>query len=282
MGRYPLRRGIDSRVSGRYPTFIAHTDSCARPKRSYRLRSSLFRQVFAACRHSLLRVGPSRRYLCESFSGCLDPYPGGSSGAFTRSFPEDIGLYQLGSGSALNDIRTATSVQKGFRGCSHSLMFRPPDLLATQVAPTAEFRFRNPRQPWLLRPRISRFVTSPSSGYASRPNRAIDGVGTFTPPDPQPCRPLLPVALLPSLVTTDYCAPAALRPCRFAPSSQARSWLRSTPTNGFTACRMRLHMVSAIGSEGAAAPVCPQYRAYGSVHGSSRKPYPMMKLKPVR
>ena len=53
------------------------------------------------------------------------------------------------------------------------------------------------------------------------------------------------VALLPSLVTTDYCAPAALRPCRFAPSSQARSCLRSTPTNGFTACRMRLHMVSA-------------------------------------
>ena len=26
-----------------------------------------------------------------------------------------------------------------FRGCSHSLMFRPPDLLATQIAPTAAF-----------------------------------------------------------------------------------------------------------------------------------------------
>ncbi len=114
LGRYPSRRGISYRVSRHYPAFIAHTGSCARPKRSWRLRLSLFRQVFAACRHSLRRVGPSRRYLCESFSGCLDPYPGGSSGAFTRFFPEDIGLHQPGSGSALNDIRTDTSVRRGF------------------------------------------------------------------------------------------------------------------------------------------------------------------------
>jgi len=37
-----------------------------------------------------------------------------------------------------------------------------------------------------------------------------------------------------------------------------------------------------IGSEGAAAPVCPQNRAYGSVHGSSRKAYPLIHIKPVR
>src|SRR5438094_831003 len=46
-------------------------------------------------------------------------------------------------------------------------------------------------QPWLLRPSLSRFVTSPCPGYANRPNRAIDGMGTFTPSDTQPCR-LLP------------------------------------------------------------------------------------------
>jgi hypothetical protein len=33
-----------------------------------------------------------------------------------------------------------------------------------------------------------------------------------------------------------YCAPAALRPCRFATPSPARRWLRSTPSNGWTAC----------------------------------------------
>jgi hypothetical protein len=38
-----------------------------------------------------------------------------------------------------------------------------------------------------------------------------------------------------------------------------------------------------IGSEEAKmASVCPQNRAYGSVHGSSRKPYPLTKIKPVR
>jgi hypothetical protein len=37
-----------------------------------------------------------------------------------------------------------------------------------------------------------------------------------------------------------------------------------------------------IGSGGAAASVCPQNRAYGSVHGSSRKAYPLIYLKPMR
>ncbi len=30
------------------------------------------------------------------------------------------------------------------------------------------------------------------------------------------------------------------------------------------------------------ASVCPQNRAYGSVHGSSRKTYPLTNIKPVR
>ena len=46
-------------------------------------------------------------------------------------------------------------------------------------------------QPWLLRPSLSQFVTSPCPGYANRLNRAIDGMGTCTPLDAQPCR-LLP------------------------------------------------------------------------------------------
>jgi hypothetical protein len=50
---------------------------------------------------------------------------------------------------------------------------------------------QNTGQPWLLLPRISRFVTSPSRGYANRSFRATDGRGTFTLLDSQPCR-LLP------------------------------------------------------------------------------------------
>ena len=56
--------------------------------------------------------------------------------------------------------------------CSGLQICSPPWLHLPQNS------FRTPGQPWLLLPRISRFVTSPSSGYASRPNRAIDGRGT--------------------------------------------------------------------------------------------------------
>ena len=52
----------------------------------------LVRRVFAGCCQPLLGGGPSRRYLCKSFSTCKDPYPGCSCGAFTRFFPQDIGL----------------------------------------------------------------------------------------------------------------------------------------------------------------------------------------------
>ena len=83
---------------------------------------------------------------------------------------------------------TVTSVGHDFRGCNHSLIFKPPGLLATQVTPTTAYI--DAGQPSLLLPRISQFVTSLCSGYANRPNRAIDGMRTFTSLDSQPCRPL--------------------------------------------------------------------------------------------
>ncbi len=77
------------------------------------------------------------------------------------------------------------------------------------------------------------------------------------------------IPLSPSLVTTAYCAPAALRPCRFATPSQARRWLRSTPSNGWKACRMRLHMASAgLGPIGPGAT--PAIRAGVRLPGTTR------------
>ena len=164
---------------------------------------SLWAPVFAGCCEALLAGGPSRRYLRKSFPRCLVPYPGASPGAPTRYFPGDLGLHQLGNGSATRTHAVRRLLYGGpSRGCRHSLMFRPLGLLATQVAPTAG-PHRDSGQPWLLRPSIARFVTLPCLGYASRPNRAIDGVGTHTPLDLRPCRPL------PQAVTWDY-APARL------------------------------------------------------------------------
>jgi hypothetical protein len=134
---------------------------------SRRLRHRLARPVFAACCQPLLGTGPSRRYLCQSFPACLDPYSGCPVGARARCFPTGIGLPRVRTGSAHRFSPTATSVGTQFRSCSHSLIFRPAGLLATLVAPTSGFRLR---QQWLLRPRLSRSVTSPCSGYAIRPN----------------------------------------------------------------------------------------------------------------
>jgi len=64
----------------------------------------LGRRVFAGCCQPLLRVGPSRRYLCGSFPGCLDPYPGSPHGARARSFPWGYGLPCVRTRSALSFV----------------------------------------------------------------------------------------------------------------------------------------------------------------------------------
>jgi len=97
-------RSLLHRVRGRYPSFLAPTDSCARPSSSHLLDSRLGWWVFAGCHQSLLDAGPSRRCLCMSFLGCLAPYPGVSSGAFARFFPEDSGLPPGLTGSALRNL----------------------------------------------------------------------------------------------------------------------------------------------------------------------------------
>jgi len=59
-------------------------------------------RVLAAWTTHCRSPGPSRRYLCESFPGCLDPYPGGSCGALARFFPQDFGLPHVSNRSALS------------------------------------------------------------------------------------------------------------------------------------------------------------------------------------
>ena len=62
--------------------------------------------------------------------------------------------------------------------------FRPPGLLAAQVAPTTASA--DAGQPRLRRSGPP--VIPARSEPANRPNRAIDGMGTSTPPSPQSCR----------------------------------------------------------------------------------------------
>ena len=120
LGCYLCRGGVAHHLEGRYPFFVAHTGSCARPYPSRLLRHGLVRRVFAGCYQPLLGDGPSRRYLCESFSGCLDLYPGGSQGAHTRFFPCDIGLPHPHPAGRRHNTPTVTSAGLAFRGRYHS------------------------------------------------------------------------------------------------------------------------------------------------------------------
>jgi len=74
-------------LRGHYSPFLAPTDSFANPL--WLSPTSAFRLVggvCAGCHQPPLPPGSSRRYLCESFLGCLSPYPGGRLSAFAWFF----------------------------------------------------------------------------------------------------------------------------------------------------------------------------------------------------
>jgi hypothetical protein len=146
-----LRGDVPHHLERHYPLIVALMGSCARPKPSRCLRSPY---TASLCRLSPVPAGRwpfptlSPRVLPQ-VPGPLPrwdpmvhlPVPSHRTSAFPR----------LQEGRLPHLIRTATSVRDFLRGCSHSLMFRRPGLLTTQVAPTAvrrlgsrDFYFRAP------------------------------------------------------------------------------------------------------------------------------------------
>jgi hypothetical protein len=75
---------------------------------------------------------------CESFLGCPVPYPGGPIECMCLLTSPMSSAFPLGGwvGFPLL-VHDATFRGNDFRGCRHSVMFRPPSLFASQVAPTA-------------------------------------------------------------------------------------------------------------------------------------------------
>ena len=134
---YLARHGVLHHVRGHYPTFIALTGSCASPSPSSCLGHTL------NTRSVQVAVSPCwEKDLPDVISAYLSlrawpPTPAARevpvpvSSLTTAAFPS------FGPGRRSTMYRTATSVRRAFRGCSHSLMFRPAGLLATQIAPTA-------------------------------------------------------------------------------------------------------------------------------------------------
>ena len=111
---------------------------------------------------------PFPALICDSFPGCLDPYPGGICAAYGRFFTQITGLPRDLTSRLEKYLTTTNDLLNNFRGggcsrgCSHSVMFRPPGLLADQVvlttgpSPIATSAFtsgQNPRR-YLRRHRI--------------------------------------------------------------------------------------------------------------------------------
>jgi len=130
---------------------------------------SFVRGVFAGCYQPLLPAGPSRRYLCESFLGCLGPYHGGTWSAFACFFLHVIGLppytreVGLTASARQNDFSTdplfgtaAIPLCSGPQVCSPPRSFLP---LRPIVA----------EQPRLLHPSRTCFVSSAGIGHANHP-----------------------------------------------------------------------------------------------------------------
>jgi len=122
---------------------------------------------------SLLPTGPSRRYLRESFLGCLIPYPGGPTACICLFLPlchrPSPTMAWVGFPRVIRSKRLRAGLV--FRGGRYSFTFRPPSLRAPQVVPTAAHTAAGQLE--LLRPGISCFVTSARTGYVNRPDRQL-------------------------------------------------------------------------------------------------------------
>ncbi len=102
-----------------------------------------------------------------------------------------------GERSSAHPTIPARQLQRGvpFRGCSHSLMFRPLHSLGPPAAPTAEFP---PGRPGRLHRAEPGWLPAPGSGIATCPSRAI-GMAGLSPAEMQPCRLLLLPLNMPAL-----------------------------------------------------------------------------------
>jgi len=88
---------------------------------------SLVRGISAGCYQPLLPAGPSRRYLCESFPGCLAPATAVPRSAHTCFFLRVIGLppYTIEVGFSLFPVKTI-SRRISFSGLQPFLYVQAP------------------------------------------------------------------------------------------------------------------------------------------------------------
>ena len=168
--RYLHWGDIPRLLGGHYSSVLAHTDSCAdpiwlSPTSAIASFEKSLQVATSPCCHRDLPDVISANLSSDAWSLAT----AGSQSACTCFFLRAIGLPQQGCGSAC-PLLPANTIFRGayFRGCRHSLMFKPPSLLTSQIVPTPAHSAAG--QLRLLHPSRTCFVTSACIGYASRPN----------------------------------------------------------------------------------------------------------------
>jgi len=165
---------VDRLLRGHYSPVIAPTDSFVNPGPALPYFGlSLVGGVSAGCYQPLLPAGPSRRYLCESFPGCLGPCHGGFAERTClflppRHRPSPVHYRgRLPACTRRNDFMTdpffetaAISLCSGPQVCLPPRSFLPLRLIAAG-------------QPRLLRPSRTCVVASACIGYANHPPRQL-------------------------------------------------------------------------------------------------------------
>jgi hypothetical protein len=120
--------------------------------------------IFAGCCEPLLQSGPSRRYSADLSSRAWTSTPAASEVHVLVSSLRTLAFPSESMGRRIANLQQLFQLGGGFRGCNHSLMFRPASLLVPPIAPTLASRQSFPidaGRPGLLRPRISRLVACP-------------------------------------------------------------------------------------------------------------------------
>jgi hypothetical protein len=187
--RYLRWEDVHHLLGRRYPSVLAPTGSCAHPVRlSPPSAFRLVRRVFAGCYQPLLPPGCSRRYLRESFLRCLIPYPGGPTQCVYLLLPVCHRPSPL-----VNRVGFPLPRPNDFPGGS---CFEAADISSRSGLPVCS----PPRSFLPLLPQGSRGFYFRAEHASLPPHasdmlairiQAIDGMGTCTPPDSQPCRLLL-------------------------------------------------------------------------------------------
>jgi len=179
---------VDRLLRGHYSPVIALTDSCADPVDSPLLRPkprsrSLCRLLPAPATGGTiptlsLRIlpwvpGP----LSRRSRGVHLPVSSSTSSAFPRTLSRSASRFSPSKRFHDGSL---------FRDCSHSFMFRPPSLLASQIVPTAATYRRRAAEVFTSEQNMLRCLRM--HRICLPPAQAIGGVGTYTPLDSQPCR----------------------------------------------------------------------------------------------